>query len=59
METSNRQYQLQALSSEQTKQVSGGKFAGAAGLVFASFKLGWDIGSYTYDSYIHYRYNSR
>ena len=35
------------------------RVAGGAGLLYQSFKIGWDIGSYGYNAYTSYRTSSR
>ncbi len=34
------------------------RLGGGIGLVYSSFKIGWDIGSYGYKAYNRYKYNS-
>lgn len=36
-----------------------GRFAGGVGLLYTSFRVGWDIGSYGYTAWSRYKYNSR
>jgi len=42
-----------------TNLLNARNFAGGIGLVYASYRIGWDIGSYAYSTYNNYKYNSR
>ncbi len=38
---------------------AGIRLAGGIGLVYSSYRIGWDIGGYLYSSYNRYKYNIR